>query len=96
MKVNCGTHCSFTALNSYTCLQTVFCLFSISIPSVPLLSLFPRRKIISVKELTDDFVVIFVRFGDGQEVAIKTVKYFACLHNLARTKTSVIQLGTCE
>lgn len=22
MKVNCSTHCSFTALNSYTCLQT--------------------------------------------------------------------------
>lgn len=28
MKVNCSTHCSFTALNSYTCMQTVFWLFS--------------------------------------------------------------------
>lgn len=96
MKVKCSTHCSFTALNSYTCLQTVFCLFSVSTPSVLLLSLFPQRKIISVKELTDDFVVIFARFGDGQEVAIKPVEYVACLHDLARRKTSVIHLGTYE
>lgn len=96
MEVNCSTHCSFAALNSYACLQTVFCLFSVSTPSVPLLSLFPQRKIISVKELTDDFVVIFASFGDGQEVAIKPVEYVACLHDLARTKTSVTHLGTHE
>lgn len=95
MKVNCSTHCSFTALNSYTYLQTAFCLFSVSTPSVPSLSLFSRRKILSVKELTDD-VVIFVRFGDGQEVAIKPVEYVACPHDLAKTKISVIQLGIRE
>lgn len=71
-------------------------MFSLSTPSVPLLSLIPRRKIISVKELRDDFVVIFARFGDGQEVALKPVEYVACLHNLARTKTSVVRLVTHE